>query len=236
MKKITLLLTILCASQLYGMEIEKPKIKSGYDSYISTLLYGRGLPTDVQGIIIASLNQNLSLKDAIEFIKIASMTNKELNKMINLNDLKGFTNIVHILAHKFNMPTLNIAEQFNSPISKKYIELVELAINFVKMHGKETYLFNEWIKNGLDVNATWSNDRMSLLMYASFYGNKPVVKLLLESHANPHYKNNNGKTALDFLLSSHLPIKYPEDIEQLLRDAMQSTIANDGHDKQTSKK
>lgn len=208
--KIALLLIILCASQVYGMEKEKP-------TYEET--YGSLLPELKQNIINTALTLgNNNLTQTIKIIESASaMYGTPL-----YNNLKDFTKLVHILANKFNTTTLNVAEQFNSQIAKKYTELVELAINFIQMYGKESYLFNEWIKDGLDVNATINNDNTSLLMYAAFYGNTQVVKLLLNAGANPHYKNNQGKTALDFLLSSHLPIQHPEDIKHYLNEAMQN--------------
>lgn len=209
MKKIALLLTIACATQLYGMEKEKP-------TYEET--YGSLLPELKQNIISTALTRSNNLPEAIKIIESASaMYGAPL-----YNNINDFTKLVHILANKFNTTTLNVAEQLNFPISKKYTELVELAINFIQMYGKESYLFNQWIKDGLDVNATINNDNTSLLMYAASYGNTQAVKLLLNAGANPHYTNNQGQTALDFLLSSHLPIQHPEDIKHYLNEAMQN--------------
>jgi hypothetical protein len=110
MKKMVLLVTMVCAGQLYGMgDMSK-------------------LPKEVQVLVIQALNSGKDIDATINAIKTASRTSKALNQMINeqynYNNLKGFDALVDVFAKKF--PALShrlIAEKFNTPISKKYVEI-----------------------------------------------------------------------------------------------------------------
>jgi len=105
MKKIALLLTILCAGQLYGME------NPNQDGMA-------GLPPEVQVLIIQALKSGNDLDAVIKGIKNASEISKSLKQIINaeygdFSNLKGFTALAHMLAKKF--PKENpktIAEKF----------------------------------------------------------------------------------------------------------------------------
>ncbi len=148
MKKMTLLFTILCAGQLYGMEPE-----------LNPAIWGQEqLPNDVKTLVMVTLAQsgdNLDL--AINNIKKASLINKTLNQMINAayGNLQGFTKLVHMLADKFDKPTKTVAEKFGTPVAKQYIELGDLLISkigLIRFYREGISEVTQLIKNGADVN------------------------------------------------------------------------------------
>jgi hypothetical protein len=141
MKKLILLFIMVCASQLYGMEPIEPK---------RGILTGtwQNLPTEVKSLIITALAQSSNnLNEAIKHIIRLSRANKELNN--NLNDLKGFTKIVHMLANKFGMSTEAIAEKFNTATAKTYLELGNELMGIQSFNLKKV---RELIQEGADVN------------------------------------------------------------------------------------
>ncbi len=182
MKKITLLFTILCAGQLYGME-EPPKMGAFGD-----------LPEDVHKVIVQSLATSNNLEQTIEAIKVAGAL-----QGVRYDNLKDFTKLVHILAKKFSVPTEKVATVFKTPTSLKYLEMINNE-TLRYMEGDVLNELNQLIKNGLDVNATYRYmNSPSLLDQMVNQEAKPeIIKLLLDAGANPHYKDDNEMTALDY--------------------------------------
>ncbi len=234
MKKIILLLTMLCVSQLYGMEQPKKEL-----SLLEAENIG-GLPKELQDRItqtaIASSN---NLDEAITIIKkLSTSFGVRYDKLFN--NLEDFTQLVHKLADKFKISTIEVAKPFRTPISQKYDILTFRAKErmndwdalWVKgsTEDKKNKLYaslNQLINEGLDVNMTYGNN--SLLMHITSQTKSPMlVKLLLDAGADPHYKNDKGKTALDLVrFASSYPWNSVEHqvnyatIIKLLEDAMQ---------------
>ena len=145
MKKIALLftLTLLGAGALNGMEPEHGK--SHWHRY------GRS-PADVKGLILMYLHKSDNLDDIIYDIKKASLINKDLNTIVNklYGNQKGFTALMHILANKFDKTTETIAEKFNTPVAKHYLDLGE-QLNFA-IGSADFDTAMQLIKQGADVN------------------------------------------------------------------------------------
>lgn len=193
MKKLVLLFTIVCTGQLYGMEPEKHQTVKFGEEWAT-------LPDDIKSLILVALMQSGNdLDSAIKSIVKASAINVALNKMINYNDLQGFTKIAHMLANKFGISTFSIAKEFSTQTSKEYVRLLEQAHYYMgePIGDHVTDEIDELIKEGLDVNAIYS-DGKSLLQKAILTDRGlELVNLLLNSGANPHYKDNEGCAALD---------------------------------------
>ena len=137
-------------------------------------------------------------------------------------NLKDFTKLVHMLAKKFNLSTVKVALRFKTSVSEKYVDLFLAAI----VGGDNSPIKNDidkltqLIKEGLDVNVT-SNPyyHLSLLMLAIEKRATPeIIKLLLDAGADPHYKDNTGRTVLSYAVNRGI---------QLIKEAMQSVVAHD---------
>ncbi len=235
MKKIILLLTMLCVSQLYGMEQPKKEL-----SLLEAENIG-GLPKELQDRIaqtaIASSN---NLDEAITMIKkLSASFGVRYDKLFN--NLDDFTQLVHKLANKFKISTIEVSKPFRTPISQKYDVLTFRAKERMNdwnaswvsgsIEDKKDKLYaslNQLIKEGLDVNMTYANNYSLLADITSQTKSPTLVKLLLNAGANPHYKDREGKTALDKArfnssspwLSFEERVNYAA-IIQLLEEAMQ---------------
>jgi len=153
--KIALLFTILCAGQLYGMELKRGNL-GAFEQ----------LPEDVHKVIIKALATSNDLEQTIEAIKVASAL-----QGVRYDNLKDFTKLVHILADKFYRPTIfhglmgpaksteRVAEMFVTPVAKEYIELNRELLKMTAWIGSRnpdrTEVINklkELIEAGADVN------------------------------------------------------------------------------------
>lgn len=238
MKKLILVCALVCAGQMYGMTQMKqqemdPALwgKSSHD---------KGLPDEVKYLIIMALAQSddesLMKKDRLDIsiynIKKASLINKELNKMINLNDVKGFTKIVHILADKFrkygpkqytNDAENFFAKGFNTETAKKYLELAEQLKESV-IFGNNIDDIENLIKQGADVN---SNRLLNFALTSSTPLTFEKIQLLLKHGANPYRKNMDNTTPLETLNEKYQAGKFSdtqyEQIKTLLEDAIYGT-------------
>ncbi len=70
-------------------------------------------------VALAQSGDNIDL--AIQYIKRASQANKELYNMIN--NMKGFTTLVHTLGDKFHITYQDVANKFGTEIAKQYVNL-----------------------------------------------------------------------------------------------------------------
>ncbi len=195
MKKIALLLTIVCAGQLYTMKrIYGMDPTSLYELRRTGPERGRyvglgDLPREVQAIIIAYLQTNDDLDGTIAAIKEASkgvgLVNKQLNEIVNevYGIPKGFTALVHVLADKFNTSTENVANKFNTSAAETYVKLGSSLLNFSGDRTQDAYdKMAELIKQGADVN--FSSEYTPLEM-AIRNDDIEGVRLLLNSGAKP---------------------------------------------------
>lgn len=227
MKKMALLLTILCAGALNGMQ-------EWYN-----------LPNELkQEIINTALAASNNIDAATKAIKT---TGALYGVKFDENNLEDFTTLVHILANRFNLPTKTIAEQFNSPTAKQYLDLGMKMSNPAMMTAPYIALL---ISKGADVNFStfqfpnsfrWDNDFIekpivTLLMRAMNEFNVEAVKTLLDAGANQNLLYPLKGTALDYLhhvvmFKGYLSTtsqnvidssekKKAEEIEQLLKNAM----------------
>jgi hypothetical protein len=103
MKKIALLFTMVCASQLYGMEPE----------------YGlQNLPPDMRREIVnKAIESSATLESAVKAVNTACVVHGAC-----YNNLKDFTKLVHMLADKFGNATSTVANKFGTEIAKEYIK------------------------------------------------------------------------------------------------------------------
>lgn len=223
MKKIALLFIITCTGQLYGMEPTKPKP----GRYIGL----ENLPQEVQVIIVSSLHTYDNPDDLIHALKAISRTNTTLRKMIftrygSFCNLKEFTTLVHILADQFNLSTKDIANKFNTPTSKYYVELGDKLRNYVF---KSTSLTNhidevtKLIEQGADVNYSKQSNSLTALHQAVMNINPKMVQFLLDHGANQNLKYT-GMTALEWAqkIYQSQPRNYQaKEIVQILKEALQ---------------
>ncbi len=190
MKKIALLFTILCVGALFGMEPER-------GHYVGM----EALPKEIKATIVMYLNEYDNLDDIVNAIKITSLTNCELYKIVDemYGNQKGFAVLAHLLANKFNTTTEDVAYQFNTPAAKTYISLGQKLIKAVKLNTIDEVA--QLILQGADVNftKTYSTTNISItqqgsrditesyeespLFRAIQSGNVEIVKLLLDSGA-----------------------------------------------------
>ena len=134
MKKLILLFTIVCAGQLYGMEAKQKMGALGT------------LPRDIRNEIVnTALATSNNLDEAISMIqKLSTLYNVRYD---NLNDFKR---LVHLLADKFGMSTLEIASKFDTKTAKEYSTLGNLLMQSIIF--SESDKITELISRGADVN------------------------------------------------------------------------------------
>lgn len=206
MKKIALLITILSAGALNGMESPK-----------HSQITWRDLPIDAKAVIVQALQTYDNPNDTLNAIKAMGLSDKELNKIVNdvylRGNLKDFTALVHILANKFKKTTFNIAT--------KFVEEADLVIDHAvaKVSKSETWdelqadkKILEAANNHYPKSALQYLDLFSELMYRlSFYrGNKPdgtlrhfeIITQLLEQGAD-----SNGSKSHTSRFTMHNPTR-----------------------------
>ncbi len=217
MKKIALLFTILCAGHLYSMEAERIV----------------DLPKELQDIIAqTAIESSDNLDETILMIKKLSLSYKVPHSTL-FNNIKDFTKLVHLLAKKFNMATLDVAYLFaynlKIPAAQQYKSLYFKAIDGKPYAYYNSDILNQLIADGLDINLTYTpQNHTSLLINATHHATPKIVALLLTAGANPYYKDKNGLTALDYAKQVSIFNKQqPMDraaIVKLLEEAMQKKL------------
>lgn len=209
MKKLILLLTMICAHQLYGME-------PSYES----------LPPELkQEIINKALAASNTSSEAIQNLKkLSIMHGIEFDKLFNLKD---FTKLAHVLADTFEEGDMNvIATLFDTPIAKKYLALATKLLMAIKAENLNT--ITQCIEDGADVNIVaydqMKNTITPLQIAALFRSNPEVVQLLLNHGANPYTTAGayeHRKTVLDWLREFKSTSNESRAIIQMLKEAMQ---------------
>jgi hypothetical protein len=194
MKKLTLLLTLLCANQLYGMEPEQTQ----------GLGYFSGLPKDIHQEIIRALINSKNLEQAVQTVNIASAL-----RGVRYDNIKDFTRLIHMLAKKFNTSPEKVAMQFKTSVATKYCDLCEKLKTT-----RDVTEAQKLIDDGADVNC-------SFLLGLAILDQKPaaMIELLLSYGANPHTKGG-VKTALEVLNDMDRYSPEYEQIKLLLEEAM----------------
>jgi len=115
---ILLLMTLLCAGHLYGMEPlypQKPVINLSGPDYMAML------PREIKGLVIVALTESKTLDEAIKAIRALTETNKEFNLIIN--EPVATRILIHLLVQKFKAPSEYIAQQLSTTGSERYIML-----------------------------------------------------------------------------------------------------------------
>lgn len=168
MKKMTLLFIFLCAGALKGMEPEKPELRSVF-------------PEDIQKEIIKmALATSDNLEEVIKAINVANALHG-----VSYDNLESFTQLVHMLADKFNVTTEKVAEKIGTSIAKTYVHFGRelLRVAGIDDNGSDTVQF---IKKGADINFTGTyvdyngnSFTGTPLQYAIHRSNLLVVKILL---------------------------------------------------------
>ncbi len=222
MKKTFLSCALVCASHLYGMEPEPQPFKFGQE--------WKTLPPEVTSLILVALKESGNKpNEAIKNIIKLSAINTALNKMINLNDIRGFSKIVHMLADKFDKTPYQIAGMFETPTAQEYRRLVVALQNAI--HNLNSEKIEKLIQEGADVNGLGSSLRDAIMggqnkEFSKLYS---TIKLLLDHGLNPNLKSAISKqTPLELLITLYqkgsFPKLKPEEYEQirtLLEEAMQ---------------
>ena len=216
MKKVALLFIILCAGTLNAMEPERDILMGTWQN----------IPLEVKPLIITAIAQSgNNLNEAIKNIVRFSQVNKELNKMINdmYGNPKGFKNLVHILAKRFDMKPAYVVGEFNTPAAGIYQKLAfELA----------TIVLSGDVAGAANVIAQGTDATGGLLgLYFNRAEQPPtyaMVKLLLENGADPlDISPYAPKNALEFFNIDWQNAPEYEQIKTLLENAIkkQSTVA-----------
>jgi hypothetical protein len=196
MNKLALSIIFLCTSPLYGMKrsADEHYIEPDTGSELKPEMWGQEqLPEEVKALIMVALAQSgNNLDEVINNIKKVSLINKTFNQMIN--DLQRFTQVVHMIADKFNVATETVAEEFTLVIAdwkklgvaNKYIELGRNLLKAV-WHKWPLDKLEELIKNGADINYSrpcrlFKNcDQETPMVYAMKGKNLEAITLLLKS-------------------------------------------------------
>jgi len=217
MKKLTLLLTLLCASALNGMG-------PGYGHF-----RGLGdLPPEIQVMIIQTLNTYNTLDDVINAIKAISKTNQQLNAIVTeeYGNQKRFNALVHTLANKFNTTTKTVAQKLGTLAAKIYITAGDILVQAIKNNSINHII--QAINAGADINYSFNTGHETLtpLLLAVTHEQADIVKLLLEKGANPNFIGSHdviterGLKAIDYLSMKKDNSEQKEKIKALLEEAM----------------
>lgn len=214
MQKILLLLTILCASQLYGMEPTSlyelrrsgPEQKGNLGAFeqlpkelrqeivkialASSTTADQAIKT-IQGSIMMYSGIQLNEAEAMNLINRLLPSNvieaTETVKHLQGNNLKDFIKLMALLADKFNYTPIGL---FNSPIASEYRTLSKQLNAAVAMsnHTLTGYLIEFLIKyKGLIAGL---NPQILFTAFDRTGSNKiEVIKALLAYGANPYGKN-----------------------------------------------
>lgn len=243
MKKIIVLLTILCASILTGMQKEQKGDLGSFEELPEELRQ------EIAKVAIeTAIATSTTVDEAIKAIQTASMVYSGVQlddiaardllihsipnnldqaitqvKHLQGKELKNFTKLVHILADKFDITTARTAATIGTPIAQTYLNLgKELKIAILSDPFNYDKII-ELIKNGADVNFSILSRRSTPLHNAlSDEKNKEfnveLIKILLDAGAKPTTEN--------LLRIDARQASSPEDeekkltIKQLLQDAM----------------
>jgi hypothetical protein len=227
MKKIALLLTIVCV-QLYGME--STFVKTTADKPKPGRYVGMdNLPQEIQAIIVSSLHTYDNPDELIHAIKVISRTNTTLRKIIfarygDFSNLQQFTALVYILANKFHIGTKEIADKFNTPTSKQYVELGEKLRRAVyESKNTNDYIdeITKLLEQGADVNYFRQFNGMTALHQAVMNLNQKMVHVLLNHGASQNLKYFS-QTPLEWVQKIYQcqPHNYKaEEILEMLKEA-----------------
>jgi hypothetical protein len=170
MKKILFLL--LCAGALNGM-IRKDPEPSHYQTLWSHL------PPEVIGIIFSYMHEANTLKEAVNNIKKLSLVSKELKQIVDAKygNIQGFTALVHLLSHTFNIDSVEISYEFFTPIAIQYIQLWKMLLKAIRTNDIDAV--RQLIAQGADVNGDLEG--INPLSDAMIKQNPAIIKLLLEN-------------------------------------------------------
>lgn len=228
MKKIILLFTILCASQLYVMEPEQQR-------------YINSLPLNVQSLITGyvDINDRIAVDD-----KVTEIIKATKNQITNLDN---FTALVHVLGERFHMPIISklfpgeIAAEYNRLSSNQNIINPGLVMSIYKK-GLNEPVYHQYIEDnkpitklidnidenirrlvaeGADVNYnTWTfrKTEWAPLPMAIKFSDLETVALLLASGAKPtKYTLEQAKEIADKNKKNTNTFKIKELIENAMK-------------------
>jgi hypothetical protein len=228
MKKIMLLVALLCTSVLNGMEPESSVAEAMADRQTyHGQSYMEALSPEIKVMIVRilnSYNNNLSLEENLEIIleniKTLSQINWEFNAIMNdlyhNNSKGGFKLLVHMIAKKLNRQPCEIAKKFKTPAAEKYSGLCEK----LRIKIKEGNIVE--VKNLLDEGADIDGfPVLPAVMTSTRIPSFAMVKFLLERGANPFANTPRGVTALYILNDLHKGAHEYAQIKLLLEKAMQ---------------
>ncbi len=208
MKKILLLLSILCAGVLNGMEQPVPA---------STL------PPDVIKIIMLYVHTYDNPDDIITAIKKLSLVDTNFNVIINdiYGNTEGFKALVHMISDKAGKSTEEIAKKFNTPTAKRYLNLAKQATKLFFDEDKVNQI-NLLIKDGLDVNFSYEWLHTKLLKEVIKYLEPDIIQAFLNAGAK--VDKWDLKDMLEYIdaITATSPSLKAYKIKDLLRNAMKN--------------
>jgi len=176
--KIALLLTILCAGQMYGMEPTSPvpyeassEVRVDELRRTGPLYPERGtmgaleeLPQDVHNEIIRmAIASSNTLEEAIQAIKVASVLR---GVRYNYDNLKDLTHIVDILSNIFpDMPKLIIATKINRQLAKEYFKTLASSKPFIAKNKQQALEILGLHEGASQADITRTYRRLALLWH-----------------------------------------------------------------------
>lgn len=228
--KIFLLLIIICAGQLYGMEPmeeEKAQKATALAIYTSPEM----LPELKKEVISTALAFSKDINEVIDTIKKISILHgvkfDELFSLGTLFNLKGFSKLILFFAHKFCDSCFAIACKFNMPVSKKYRDL---SCEFNKLlYVNNITALTDVIEQGADIDCLKTSVLYEYMINMKIKGLEPssaIIKLFLEKGANPNairVGKSFRMTALDYLNEHFQNAPEYAQIKESLEKAMQTT-------------
>lgn len=161
MKKMTLLFTILCAGQLYGM---------------------KDLPSDVQHEIVKkAIESSRTIEDAARAINVACTVQGAC-----YNNLKDFNKLLGLLQGKFPAEyKYEMAKKINTETARKYMSLNEKWFSIMNSDKPSMGLVKRLLDEGADPNFSWQRSSgQSLLDIFEVRELDGIVKLLKQYGGN----------------------------------------------------
>jgi translation initiation factor 2 alpha subunit (eIF-2alpha) len=170
---------------------------------------------DARELVTAYANEYYDLTKAINAIKANSTIKSFINQM------HTFTKILYILAEKFKMTPFAVAEQFDTPIADRYMDLYTKLEQAVV--NSDIEFVQKLIANGADAKAN------PLLIHIAIDKeplNAELIKILLvEGKADPLALNKNGETPLEHLTCVHQDSVGYAKISQLINKLIKRSTA-----------
>jgi len=183
----------------------------------------KGIQNDETNIVnINKSKDDTNIKENYIFVTIDNENVKEIEYLIksgiNINNVNPFGDSpLNYAIYKGNVDIINILLDFGNRIflnklnSRGETSIITIIKSKIFKDKDKERLIERLIEEGMDVNLV-DRDGNSALMYAIYYGNLSLVKLLINNGASSNIKNNKNSTIINYI-----PIDNNKDILEYLK-------------------